>query len=242
LDNARTSTAGPRFLWFLILSYTMIIVLSNWFGARLVHIFNVNTGSGAMVFPLTFLLSNLITEVYGYKHARRAIWCGFLFNVLFFVYGQIVIHLPSPDFYVANNKMFDSIFAFNSRIVVASYISYLIAEPANSYIMAKLKVFTHGRWLSVRFVASTVISAGIDSFLFPAIAFYGIFTHHDLINFMLAMWMIKICVEIAGLPVSMWLTKKLKAAERLDIYDNNTNFTLMTLDIHYRTQDNAFER
>src|SRR3990167_4672910 len=121
----------PKFLWFLTLTYSMVIVLANWFDPRLIKIFGLTTDAGTLIFPLTFLLSDLITEVYGYKNARRAIWCGFLFNALFILYGQLVIHMPSPDYHT-NNAMFDTLLATNVRIIIASCLSYLISEPLNS--------------------------------------------------------------------------------------------------------------
>src|SRR5688572_13040806 len=94
----------PKYLWFLVLSYTMVLVLANWFDARLIQIFSFNTDGGTLIFPLTFLLSDLITEVYGYQQARRAIWCGFLFNIFFILYGLAITHLPSPDFALTRNQ------------------------------------------------------------------------------------------------------------------------------------------
>src|SRR3989338_1991520 len=102
----------PKYLWFLILSYSMIIAISNWFDARLVEIFGMVVSPGALIFPITFLLSDMITQVYGYKHARRAIWSAFLFNVIFIAYGQILIHLPSPDFSI-DNAVFNKLIAVN---------------------------------------------------------------------------------------------------------------------------------
>src|SRR5579883_2959033 len=126
--NIQKKEFESNYLWFLTLSYTMVILLANWFDPRLIKIFNLTTDAGTLIFPLTFLLSDLITEVYGYKHARRAIWCGFFFNAIFIAYGQLIIHLPSPDF-AANNAMFDTLLAMNVRILLASAISYLVAEP-----------------------------------------------------------------------------------------------------------------
>src|SRR5580698_9806122 len=139
---------NPRYLWFLTLSYCMIIVLVNLFDGRLVHLFSLDTDAGTLIFPLTFLLSDLITEVYGYQQARRAIWCGFLFNLIFILYGQIVIHLPSPDYAIINNNKFDEIMAMNIRIIIASMLSYLCSEPLNSFIMAKLKIYFSGHKLA----------------------------------------------------------------------------------------------
>lgn len=239
--NLNSIHLKPNFLWFLTLSYAMVIVLANWFDPRLIKIFGLTTDAGTLIFPLTFLLSDLITEVYGYKHARRTIWCGFLFNVLFIVYGQLVIHMPSPDF-PTNNAMFDTILATNIRIIIASSISYLISEPFNSFVLAKLKIKMQGRFIGIRFLASTIVAAGVDSFIFSLIAFYGVMSNTNLLYLVLTMWLIKVIIEIIGLPISIRLAKKLKKTEKLDIYDKRTDFTLFALDANYIDKDNEFEQ
>ncbi|WP_419418588.1 queuosine precursor transporter [Legionella sp. D16C41] len=238
--NSNLLALKTNFLWFLTLTYTMIIVLANWFDPRLIKLFSLTTDAGTLVFPLTFLLSNLITEVYGYKHARRAIWCGFLFNVIFIIYGQIIIHLPGPD-YPTNNAIFDTLLATNIRIIIASSLSYLSSEPLNSIVMAKLKIKMHGKLLSVRFLVSTLVAAGLDSFIFSFFAFYGVMSFAHLIDLILSMWFIKVSIEIIGLPLSIKLANRLKQIEKLDIYDTNTNFSLFSLDANYVNQDNKFK-
>lgn len=237
--NTNTIQLKPNFLWFLMLTYTMVIVLANWFDPRLIKIMGLTTDAGTLIFPFTFLLSDLITEVYGYKHARRAIWCGFLFNALFILYGQLVIHMPSPD-YPTNNQMFDTLLATNIRIIVASGISYLISEPLNSFVMAKLKIKMHGHFIGIRFISSTVVAAGMDSFIFSIIAFYGVMSNVNLFYLILTMWFIKVFIEVIGLPLSIRLAKKLKQIEQLDIYDKRTNFNIFNLDTNYIEKDNEF--
>jgi len=219
----------------------MVTVLANWFDPRLIKISGLTTDAGTLIFPFTFLLSDLITEVYGYKHARRAIWCGFLFNIIFIAYGQLVIHLPNPNF-PTNNKMFDSLILTNSRIIFASIFSYLISEPLNSLVMAKLKIQFNGFYIGIRFLCSTVVAAGTDSFIFGAIAFYGIINNKNLVNLILTMWFIKVLIEIFGLPISIRLAKMLKKNERVDIYDKRTNFNLFDLDVNYTNEDNEFRK
>lgn len=241
-DPVPNSNGMPnRFLWFIMLSYSMVIVLANWFDPRLIKIFNLTTDAGTLIFPLTFLLSDLITEVYGFKQARLAIWCGFLFNVVFILYGQIVIHLPSPD-YPTQNAMFDSLLAVNARIIMASAISYLCSEPVNSFLLAKLKIKMHGRYMGIRFVLSTFFAAGIDSFIFGTLAFYGAMSLTNLFFLIVTMWLIKMIIEIVGLPLSIHLAKKLKRIEGLDIYDKKTNFNLFSLETHYTAKDNEFRK
>lgn len=231
----------PRYLWFLTTSFAMVITLANWFDPRLINIFGLVTDAGTLVFPLTFLLSDLITEVYGYKQARRTIWCGFLFNALFLVYGQLVTHLPSPDFYVTQNQSFDNILAMNTRIIVASFCSYLLSEPLNSLVMAKLKLKFNGRKMGMRFLASTFMASGVDSWIFGFVAFYGVMSNVNLIELILTMWLIKVVVEALGLPLSVRLARRLKAAEAIDIYDENTKFGIFSLNSDYGPAENKFQ-
>ncbi len=230
----------PRFLWFLILSYCMVMVLANWFDARLIRVFFLNTDAGTLIFPLTYLLSDLITEIYGYQQARRAIWCGFLFNSIFILYAQIVIHFTSPDYAVINNNKFDELLAMNIRIVIASALSYLCAEPLNSFIMAKLKIYFSGHQLALRFVSSTFIASAVDSGIFGMIAFYGIVDNKNLLLLIVTMWLLKVIIEVIFLPISLYLTRKLKEIERLDIYDIKTHFTLFSLQVDYTKKDNRY--
>ena len=187
------------------------------------------------------MLSDLITEVYGYKYARRAIWCGFLFNLLFIIYGQIVIHMPNPA-YPTRNEKFDALLSTNIRIIFASMISYLSSEPLNSFVMAKLKIRMKGRYMGIRFLSSTLLASGIDSVFFSVIAFYGVINNLNLFALILTMWLIKFFIEILGLPLSIRLSKKSKKIEQIDIYDRRTNFNILNLDTKYSEKDNEFSR
>ncbi|MFN7096963.1 MAG: queuosine precursor transporter [Gammaproteobacteria bacterium] len=231
----------PKYLWLLMLSYAVVIILANWVDARLVQFGPLITDGGTLIFPLTFVISDVITEVYGYKHARRAIWCGFLFNSVTIFFGLIISSLPSPDF-ATNNDIFDQILAINFRITAASTLSYLISEPLNSLIMAKLKIKTAGKLMWLRFVFSTLLASGADSFIFGTLAFYGTMSSHDLLMLIFGMWFIKVLIEVAGLPISIPLSNKLKQLEQLDMYDDKTNFNLLSLDGDYQTEANHFHQ
>lgn len=242
MQSNNTITQYPRYLWFIQLSYTAVILLANWFDIRMIRIGNLETDAGTLIFPLTFILSDLITEVYGYKFARRAIWTGFLFNFVFILYGQLIIHLPSPDYALDVNNKFDSLLGFNARIIIASTISYLCSEPLNSFVMAKLKLKTQGGKMWLRFVLSTAVASLFDSFLFGCLAFYGTMPIADLITFNFTMWAIKVFIEICGLPVSLRLATRLKKAEGLDMYDVGTKFSIFSLDAKYAATNNHYPR
>jgi len=227
----------PRVLWFLMLSYSMALVFANWFAARLITFNGFTTDGGTLLFPLTFIITDMITEVYGYKHARRAIWAGFLFNVLFLAYGHLISLFPSPDYYQSTSG-FDQVISVSGRIVLASLVSYLCAEPLNIYLVAKMKIWSEGRKMALRFVLSTAVSAAIDTTIFCSLAFGGIVPMNELIMFMVTMWGLKVVIEVIGLPFSVRLAKYLKKYEQLDIYDNHTEFTLLSLDGAYSSSAN----
>lgn len=227
----------PRVLWFLMLSYSMVLVFANWFAARLISIHGFTTDGGTLLFPFTFIIADVMAEVYGYKHARRAIWAGFFFNILFLAYGNLIILLPAPDYY-ATAAHFDQVVGVGVRIVLASLVSYLCAEPLNIYIIAKLKIFCEGRKMALRFALSTAVAAAVDTLVFCSLAFAGIVPMNELAMFMLIMWGLKVVIEVLGLPFSVRAAKYLKKYEQLDIYDNHTEFTLLSLDGEYSNSAN----
>ncbi len=227
----------PKALWFLMLSYSMVLVFANWFAARLITFHGFTTDGGTLLFPLTFIITDMITEVYGYKHARRAIWAGFLFNLLFLGYGHLITLFPAPDYYQSASN-FDQVIAMSGRLVLASLVSYLCAEPLNIYLIAKLKIWCEGRKMALRFVFSTVAAAAIDTLIFCSLAFGGVVPIDELAIFMLTMWLLKVAIEVIGLPFSVRLAKYLKKYEQLDIYDTHTEFTLLSLEGNYNNSAN----
>jgi len=217
-----------RYLWILIFSYAMIFMYSNWFCARLIRFLSVSIDGGTLVFPFTFILADIITEVYGYKKARLAIWVGFFFNLIYLLYGQIITHLPSPEYY-AQSRVFDEIISVNVRIIFASMLTYFVAESLNILILAKLKVRLKGKLMGLRFLLSTCIAASLDSIIFGFLAFFQVISFSELCKMILTMWIIKILIEFICLPISTSIARKLKKAEKIDVYDYNTSFNLFRI-------------
>jgi len=227
---------APKYLWFLILSFSMILAISNWYDARLIRIFTLNLTPGSLFFPATFLLSNIITEVYGYKNARKAILASMLFNLIFILFGKLITQLPSPSF--TNNAEIDNIISMDFWIIVASFSSYITAEPLNSYLVAKLKIMTDGKYMGLRFIASTIIASSIDTPIFVFIAFHKTLDFTSMLSLIFPVWLVKCLVEILLLPVSIRITKRIKNREKMNIFDFNTNFNPFILDSKYSINEN----
>lgn len=228
----------PRYLWLLTLAFLLVYIAANWFDARLIKILNFNTGAGALIFPLTYLLADIITEVYGYKNARRVIWLGLLFNLLFLLYGYLIYFLPTPN--INEQTIFNQFLYQGTRVIFASIISYLVTESFNSYLLAKLKLLLTGKYLGIRFLICLLITHTIDAITFCPIAFYGIIGNQQLYLFILQSWAIMTSMELILLPFAIRIAKIIKRYEQLDIYDEATNFNVFKLETDYSSQDNKF--
>lgn len=217
----------------------MVLVLGNWFDLRAVKVFGLVANSGTFIFAFTFFLANLITEVYGYKYARLAIWWGFFFNAFVFLYGQMVILMPSPEHY--HTEIFDTLLTGNNRAMLAGFVGYLSSEPLNSLVMAKLKIEFRGQFMVARFLIASLIASVVDSVVFGFLAFYGAFNMKIFISIIFGMILVKVIIDFLMLPFFLYFSKKLKQKECLDIYDRGTDFNLFKLDTHYALSANHFK-
>ena len=225
------------YLWIFISGYTLFFFLSNWFDPRLISLFGLNTGAGSLIFPFTYLISDIITEVYGYKNARLAVWTALLFFLIFIFYDQCVAALL-----VTNQISYVSLNTFlqvNNRILVAAIFSYLITESVNSYIVAKLKIKLRGRYMGIRFIGSTLTAYTLNELIYAPLAFYSLIPSFlNFVNHMLTSWGFMVTLELLLLPFSIRLAKRLKIIENLDIYDTQTNFNPFNLNTDYQNKNN----
>lgn len=219
---------SPKFLGFFMLAYSALVVLINGFYTHFIHILGTNMDAGILAFPLTFLLLNCITEIYGYKHARRAIWYGFLFNGLLILYGQLIIQLPAPNYY-SHNALFNSLLTIPKEIIFGSLIAYLMTEPLSAFILAKLKIQWQGEHVISRFFISILLAMSVSTVIFSL--FLG--------SISISMWIIW-STAMSGLPFLIYLVQKVKRIERLDIYDIQTHFTIFSLEDGYPMSHNQF--
>lgn len=238
LNNKKTTdviSLNPRFLWFVMLAYSMLSLLSNWFIVCTISLGWLILNAGLLIFPINFLLSNLITEVYGYKHARRAVWCGFLFNLLFILYGQAVVYMPSPN-YSIHNSLFDKLIALYLEGALISVTSYFTVEPLNLFFIAKSKIYAGGQGIKLRFALATSLSIIINGIIFSLIKFH---TSVFLIKLSPTIFFTGITI-LVSLPIIVYSVKKIKKLEQIDIYDVNTKFNMFSLEVNYTEENNKF--
>lgn len=200
-----------------------MLLISNLAATKLIAFGPIIADGGAILFPLIYIFGDVLTEVYGYKYARRAIWAGFSVMVLAVLSFTIVKYLPPAADYL-NQDSYEAVLGFFPRIVLASLVAYLIGSFVNSYVLAQLKLRSNGNKLWMRLIGSTVVGQFLDTLIFGLIAFAGILGARDIIIFLLVGWAFKTSVEILLLPVTYKAVSWLKNVEQHDATDARTNF------------------
>ncbi len=177
--------------------------------------------AAVIVFPLSYIFGDILTEVYGYRWARKVIWLGFLCNLIFVIFAWIGQILPPAPFWEWQ-EAYVSILGYAPRLLGASFFGYLVGEFANSFILAKMKIFTRGRWLWSRTVGSTIVGQGLDTSIFITLAFIG--TPSFALVMILYHWLAKTVIEAVATPFTYAVVNFLKKKEAIDTYDYQTNF------------------
>jgi queuosine precursor transporter len=208
------------------------LIISNIIAVKLVTIFGLILPAAVVFFPITYIIGDVLTEVYGYARARQGIWLGFICNLIAVLAIWVAGLLPPALFWNAGTyaspddavKAYHAILGFTPRLLVASFIAYLTGEFLNSFVMAKLKLRTKGRFLWVRTIGSTIIGQAADSTIFISIAFVGIISGPSLAVTILSQWFFKVAYEALATPLTYLVVNKLKKVEGVDFYDKDTNF------------------
>lgn len=203
--------------------FVAVLLISNICASKLVEFFGFPFDGGTLLFPLSYIFGDILTEVYGYARSRRIIWLGFFCNFLAVITFFVVTGLP-PAHVWPHQEAFATILGVVPRIVLASFIAYLAGEFSNSFVLAKMKIFTGGRYLWMRTIGSTLIGEGVDTLIFCTIAFGGTIPNHDLGLMIIFNYVFKCGTEIIFTPVTYAIVGFLKRRERIDIYDVGTRF------------------
>ena len=225
-----------RYYELVMAAFVTVLICSNLIGpakiaqADLPLLGVVTFGAGVLFFPISYVFGDILTEVYGYARARRVIWAGFAGLAFASLMAAVVVALPPAPFW-NNQAAYEIAFGSTWRIVLASTCAYFCGEFANSYVLAKMKILTAGKWLWTRTIGSTIVGEAVDSALFYPLAFFGtgIIPNDKLPLVMLSQFVIKVAVEVVFTPVTYKLVNALKRAEHEDYYDRDTNFTPFSL-------------
>ena len=221
---------------FIMVAFAVVLVCSNLIGPRKITQINapivgtLTFGAGIMFFPISFIFGDILTEVYGYAASRRVIWAGFVGLAFASLMAWVIVSLPpAPEWH--DQAAYQSVFGSTGRIALASLVAFVVGEFVNSFVLAKMKILTQGRWLWSRTIGSTIFGEAVDSILFFPLAFYGSGEFPDamLPKIIVAQFTAKVLVEIAFTPFMYKIVAFLKRAENEDYYDTKTDFSPFTL-------------
>ncbi len=227
-----TPQRSYRYYEFVMAAFVTVLICSNLIGPAKIAQLDlpllgaVTFGAGVLFFPISYVFGDVLTEVYGYARARRVIWAGFAGLGFASLMTTIVVALPPAPFW-QHQGAYEIAFGNTPRIVAASMLAYFCGEFVNSYVLARMKVATQGRWLWTRTIGSTIAGEAVDSALFYPLAFYGagIIPDDKLPLVMLAQFLTKVGVEVVFTPLTYKIVNFLKRAENEDHYDRNTDFS-----------------
>jgi len=207
---------------FLVLNVTFQLI-SDATAAKIVLLFNFGVSVTVLYFPFTYIISDIITEVYGYASARRILWYTLFASVLAGIFYQIAVAVPAAPFF-DNGPAYKTVFGVIPRVLLGGWLAIFIGDISNNYVLAKLKVMTKGRFLWLRIIASTVVGQFLNTAVFYVIALGGVMSGNVLYEGIIAGWIMKTMVETLLVPVTYLIVNKVKKFEGVDYYDKNTNF------------------
>jgi queuosine precursor transporter len=219
-----------RYYDLIMAAFVTVLLCSNLIGVgKVATVFGLTFGAGVLFFPLSYVFGDILTEVYGYARARKVVWAGFGAMTFASFMAWIIVQLPPAEGW-KNQEAYAMIFGQTPRIVAASLVAFWIGEFANSFVLAKLKIATAGRYLWVRTIGSTIIGEGIDSAIFFPAAFYGTWPNDLVLQVTLSNYLIKVGWEVVLTPVTYQIVGFLKRAEKEDYFDRDTRFTPFSLE------------
>lgn len=225
-----TRLSGFRYYDLLVVMFVVILLISNLVGQKIctipfLHVFGqIPRISGAqLLFPITYIFGDIFTEVYGYGASRRAIWIGFFANILLTLVGAFVVWFPAaPEW--KNQEAFETVFYVVPRFVVASLVAFWAGEFTNSYVLARMKLWSNGKWLWTRTIGSTIAGQLVDTTIVILIAFGGREAWPTMLSLIFWGYWSKVLYEAAATPLTYLIVNRLKRAEGIDVYDRGTNF------------------
>ena len=197
------------------------LITANIIAVKVISVGSVILPAAIVVFPLSYIFGDILTEVYGYRWARRVIWLGFICNLIFVFFAWVGQLLPPAPFW-EKQEAYVGILGYTWRLLIASFCGYLVGEFANSFVLARMKILTQGRWLWSRTIGSTIVGQGLDTAVFITLAYIGTASFVPIM--ILYHWLIKTGYEAVATPFTYAVVNYLKKKEAVDAYDYETKF------------------
>jgi uncharacterized integral membrane protein (TIGR00697 family) len=229
MNNIQNPPTNFRYYDVIACLFVAVLIISNIASAKVSHIGPFDFDGGTVLFPIAYIFDDILTEVYGYAKSRRIIWLGFFCLITFAVTLGVVQYLPPAPGWT-DQAAYEAIVGFVPRIVLASMTAYWMGEFLNSFVLAKMKLWTNGKYLWTRTVGSTIAGEAVDTVTFTSIAFLGVLPLAVVLNIMATIYVFKVLYEIIATPLTYKIIHFLKKSEGVDYYDRGTNFTPFRLE------------
>lgn len=222
---------GRRFKYydFVMAAFVTVLLCANLIGAsKVATLFGFTFGAGVLFFPISYIFGDVLTEVYGYARSRRVVWAGFGALMFASLMSLAILAFPPASTW-PHQEAFQTVFGNTWRIALASMFAYLCGEFCNSFVLAKMKILTAGRFLWARTIGSTLVGEAVDSVIFYPLAFASVWPWEQVMTVMMSNYVLKVAWEVVNTPLTYRVVSFLKQAESCDYYDRDTNFTPFSL-------------
>lgn len=223
MEKSIEEAGGARYFIYVAIAFVVVLMISSTVAVKLVQIGPFTVAGAIILFPLSYIFGDILTEVYGYKATRKIIWSGFVAQIFMSLMYVLVMNLEPASFW-AGQKAFEEILGIVPRIVLGSMVAYFVGEFCNSLLLSRMKVWMEGKHLWMRTIGSTIVGEGVDSIIFVLIAFYGTVPTSVLFTIMLSGYVLKVAYEVIATPLTYGIVRWLKRAEGIDVYDRGVNY------------------
>jgi len=203
--------------------FVVCLIVSNLFETKIIQLGPITATAGLLIFPISYIINDCITEVWGYKKARLVIWSGFAMNFIVVGFAQLAVFIPAAPFW-EGGESFNFVFGMTPRIVFASLCAFLVGSFLNAFVMSKMKIMSKGRNFSLRAIVSTLVGESADSIIFFPIAFGGLMTNDELLLLIVTQAILKSTYEIIVLPITIRVVRYVKRIDGNDVYDSSVSF------------------
>lgn len=224
MKEQRPQLTSSRYFDLVAITFVVALLVSNIAAQKLFAFGPFTFTAGILVFPISYIFGDILTEIYGYARTRRVIWAGFAANIFLILVIQAAVLLPPAEGWPFQEQ-FAAVLGFVPRIVLASIAAYWAGEFSNSFVLAKMKVWMKGRHLWMRTIGSTIVGQAIDTAIFATVAFAGVLPTPVIVKAIVSGYAFKVIYEAAITPLTYFIVHRLKRAEGIDVYDERTNFS-----------------
>ncbi|MFM5929362.1 MAG: queuosine precursor transporter [Novosphingobium sp.] len=225
IDGQAGARRHFRYFDYVMAAFVAILLLSNLIGAsKLATVGGYTFGAGILFFPLSYVIGDVLTEVYGYANARRCVWMGFAALIFMAFMSYVVVAMPAAEGW-GGQAAYESVFGSTWRIVAASVLAFWAGEFVNSFVLARMKILTAGKHLWSRTIGSTFFGQAVDSLIFYPVAFLGEWSNEQVVTVMITNWLLKVLWEALLTPVTYGVVGWFKHREGVDVFDDGTDFS-----------------